>query len=561
MRTNTPQTPSSALTWWLDLSLLTALIGCLFFILLGDRPLFVPDEGRYAEIAREMVASHDWITPTLNGIKYFEKPVLFYWLGALAIKLGGVNLWSVRCINAILGVLGCLMTYGITRYCYDRRTGLLAAGILASSILYFVMSHMVSLDLPVTVFNSATLFAFLLAFEAKTARATRAWLYCATTAAALAVLTKGLIGIVFPELILLVWLTLIGGWSRFWKLPLISAALIFFILATPWHVLVNHEHPEFFYFYFIEQQFLRYTSKDIGHYQPVWFFIPTLLAGFFPWVVFLPQTLKRVVSACWRAPKVESRNAYFLIWVVLVFAFFSFSKSKLIPYILPIFPALAILTAHVIVESLRFARHPKSLHISLWGLIALTAGLGFVITHVVPEASLPHPLAAEHTLSMACIYLLIGSLTSLFLIDFKPNLALGTLVLSSSLFALVAFSAFKDMDSRTIQPLANILIPILKPENEVITYNQYYQDLPFYLQRRVSILNWRNEMSYGMTHQDTRAWMINDETFWKRWKGRERVFVFISQDELASLKSKMPSLSVFTLGETLTTSLISNRPN
>lgn len=560
MQTNTPPKPQRASTWWLDLTFLTVVIGCLFFVLLGDRPLFVPDEGRYAEIAREMVASHNWITPTLNGIEYFEKPILFYWLGAIAIKIGGVTIGSVRSINAIIGLLGCLMTYGVARHCYDRRTGLLAAGILATSLLYFVMSHMVSLDLPVTVFNSATLFSFLLAFEASTARATRAWLYSAATAAALAVLTKGLIGLAFPGLIVLTFVTLTRGWSRLWQLPLFSALLVFFVIATPWHVLVNREHPEFFYFYFIEQQFLRYTSKDIGHYQPVWFFIPTLLAGFFPWVVFLPQTLKTIAASCWRAPKANRANTFFLIWVVLIFVFFSFSKSKLIPYILPIFPALAILTAHVIADTLTSTQH-KTLHLSLWVLAALALALLIAIKHVLPQAALAHSLAAEHTLSMACIYLLIGCLSTLFLIDFKPNLALGALVISSAAFSFVAFSAFKDLDTRTVQPLANTLIPILKPENDVITYNQYYQDLPFYLQRRVSILNWRNEMSYGMAHQDTRAWMINDETFWKRWHGKERVFVFISNDELARLKSKMPSLSVSILGETLTTSLISNRPN
>src|SRR5579862_5436728 len=119
-----PQPTTTATSWWFDLAFLTFFIGVLFFFLLGERPLFVPDEGRYAEIAREMAASGDYVTPYLNHIKYFEKPILFYWLGVGAIKLGGLHIWSIRSINALLGLLGCLLTYFTARKLYDRRTGL-----------------------------------------------------------------------------------------------------------------------------------------------------------------------------------------------------------------------------------------------------------------------------------------------------------------------------------------------------------------------------------------------------------------------------------------------------
>src|SRR5580704_13305774 len=139
-------------TWVLDTLFLRLCIGALFFIFAGSRPLLAPDEGRYAEIAREMVNSGNYVTPYLNGIKYFEKPILFYWLGAGAIKLGGLNLWALRSINALLGLLGCVASYVCARKLYGRSTGILAALILATSTLFFVMTHMISLDLPVTVF-------------------------------------------------------------------------------------------------------------------------------------------------------------------------------------------------------------------------------------------------------------------------------------------------------------------------------------------------------------------------------------------------------------------------
>lgn len=544
---------SHRLSWWIDLAFLTLTLGCLFFVLLGSRPLFVPDEGRYAEIAREMVANHDWITPTLNGITYFEKPILFYWLGAIAIKVGGLNLWSLRSINAILGLLCCLFTYAWTRWFYDRATGLLAAGILATSSLYFVMSHMVSLDLPVTVFNSATLMAAFFAYQAKTPRAARAALTLAAITAALAVLTKGLIGMVFPGLIFLIFITATHGWRRLWQLPLLSCFLIFLLIATPWHLIVNHRHPEFFYFYFIEQHFLRYTMKDIGHYQPVWFFIPTLLAGLFPWVVFLPQTLIHAYQKCRRPNPERSLTLFLVIWALVIFTFFSFSKSKLIPYILPLFPPVAVLMA----ATLRKAR----LTTALVSLIGLAVAILIVGMNLLKGANLPHPLAAQHAITLALSLLITGVFFSLLTRQRHRLGSQAILTLSSGIFLIMAFSAFPDMDSRTILPLTTILTPIIQPGDDVITYDQYYQDLPFYLQRQVSILNWRNELTYGMAHQDTHAFMINDTEFWKRWHSHQRVFVFINLSELVKLKASHPGLNPTLLGATTNTALITNKPN
>lgn len=259
--------------WLYDILILTILFSILFFIGLGSRPLFTPDEGRYAEIAREMASNQDYITPYLNHIKYFEKPVLFYWLSAAAIKLWGVNITSVRMINALLGLLGCLGTYAVGRILYGRTAGLLASGILATSTLYFVMTHMVNLDLTVTVFLSATLCGFLLAALASRGNS-HYYLYFSAVMAACAVLTKGLMGIVLPALVIGLWVIIGNEWRLLKRLPLVSGIILFLIIAAPWHILVNHANPEFFHFYFIEQHFLRYTDPKIGHYQPAWFFIP-----------------------------------------------------------------------------------------------------------------------------------------------------------------------------------------------------------------------------------------------------------------------------------------------
>ena len=152
----------------------------------------------------------------------------------------------------------------------------------------------------------------------------RHYFWLAAAAAALAVLTKGLIGIVFPVLIIGCWLTLVGQWHRLKQFYIPSSILVFLLIAAPWHILVAQRNPEFSYFYFIEQHFLRYTLPDIGHYQPNWFFIPVLLAGFFPWIIFLPLAIVRNIPR-WKQRKAQAAEVFLLLWATLIFAFFSFS--------------------------------------------------------------------------------------------------------------------------------------------------------------------------------------------------------------------------------------------
>ncbi|MFZ2315157.1 MAG: phospholipid carrier-dependent glycosyltransferase [Gammaproteobacteria bacterium] len=543
-------------TWWTDALFLTLILGSLFFLFLGVRPLFVPDEGRYAEIGREMAATGDYITPYLNGIKYFEKPALFYWLGAIAIKLGGLNLWAIRSINAALGILGCLLTYAISRQLYDRFTGLLAALILGTSTLYFVMSHMVSLDLPVTLFLAASLYAFLSGVQQPPSMKRRLLLWGCGAAAALAVLTKGLIGLVFPGMIIAAWIACTRQWRLLLKLYLPSTLIVFLLIAAPWHYLVSIRNPEFFYFYFIEQHFLRYTTMDVGHYQPVWFFLPTLLAGFFPWIVFLPQSLTLAIRRVFNKSGQYQTELFFLLWAILVFVFFSFSKSKLIPYILPVFPPLAILTARYLVNGIQYSMKGIKIGYACLAVFAILFMVGcYLFTRNSP---LPNPTLATFYLSLASGILLIGSGISCSYACRNTLKAIILTIVTTWLFLATLMACFPAIDARSIRPLTTILLPILKPENEVITLNQYYQDLPYYLNRTVSITNWRNELTYGLQHQAA-PWMINDAEFWQRWHSDKRVFVILSRDELEKLRHLHPKTPVYILGKTINNALITNQ--
>lgn len=556
MHGKSPTHQNTASRYLGDIALLTLGIGIFYFLFLGVRPLFVPDEGRYAEIAREMVTRHDFITPYLNSIKYFEKPPFFYWMGALAIKLGGVNLWALRSINAIIAIIGCVSTYTTARILYGRVTGIVSTIVLSTSMLYFVMAHMISLDLPVTVFIAISLYCFLLASRIPTMWLCRTLLYTAASSAALAVLTKGLIGIVLPGLIVALWMTITGKWQLLKKLPVISSLVIFFLIATPWHYLVNHYNPEFFHFYFIEQHILRYTDKSIGHYQPAWFFIPVLMLGLFPWIVFLPQAIATSLPRAWRTRHEYQSELFFICWAVVVFIFFSFSKSKLIPYILPVIPPLAILLGKYL------ARFKASSGTKIgYGVMALCSiSIACFLWRVESNTPFPDPDKAMAYLRLASSCLVIGSVISMLLSFKRPQQSFIITSLTAAIFLLTSYSAVPYIDSRTIRPLATTLNTLIKPQDRVITYNQYYQDLPFYLQRRVSILNWQNELSYGMAHQDTKNWMINDKEFARLWSGKKRVYMIMSKDEYRGFSKKYPTAKIFIIDETGTNLLVTNLP-
>jgi 4-amino-4-deoxy-L-arabinose transferase-like glycosyltransferase len=541
---------SSKYSWALDLAFLTITLGCLFFALLGARPLFAPDEGRYAEIAREMLMQNDFITPHLNDIKYFEKPALFYWLAAGSMKMFGLNIWSVRCVNAVLAILGALATYTTARIIYGRLTGLLAAYILSTSLLYFIMAHMVSLDLTVSVFLAMCLYSFLLSsrYEAGGCRRSLTWLSAAM--AACAVLTKGLIGVVFPGMIITLWLCMTGEWRKLKQYYLPSSFIIFLVIVLPWHVAVSLQNPEFFHFYFIEQQFHRYTMMNIGHYQPAWFFIPCLLAGFFPWMIFLPTALLH--------QRRNRNNQFFLLWAILIFCFFSFSKSKLIPYILPIFPALAILIAHYLAAACT-RNTDRGIKYSLFLLILLSIGISYLLYCFISTASLPDKPSAITLLSVACSALITGAISAWLTCNKHLRTALASIIGSSFVFLLFLIASIPSIDSRTVLPLATKIKSVIKPEDEVITYNQYFQDLPFYLERRITILNWRNEMSFGMEHQDAHDWMINNTEFWARWNGGKRIFVVMSKEEFAIWQKMYPKSTFYLLSETPTNVLLCNQ--
>ena len=333
--------------WLSDLFFLTLALGACYLAWLGCYPLFTPDEGRYSEVAREMLIMHDYITPRLNGIVFLDKPILYYWLQAIAMYVFGINEWALRLWPALFGLMGCWMTYIAGRVLFNRLTAILSTLILATSPLYFGAAHYANLDLEVAVLISCTLLSFIMATQLTNTAQQRLCFLSSFLFAGLAVLTKGLIGLAFPVMIIGSWIVLLWQWRTLKNIPFISGILLFTAVALPWYLLAQQANPEFFHFFFVTQQVTRFLSAaDFNNKTAFWFYFPIVLAGFLPWSAFIIQVLIKNMVTAVKNRQGHPAELFLFLWLCLIFTFFSIPRSKTIGYILPIFPALALLTGY-----------------------------------------------------------------------------------------------------------------------------------------------------------------------------------------------------------------------
>jgi hypothetical protein len=566
--------------WGVDVLVLALCAGTLFAFQLGERALWSPDEGRYAEVAREMVVTGDYVTPRLEGVKFFEKPPLFYWLQAVSIRLFGVNEWALRLWPALFAVLGCLAVYAGGRKFFDRRIGLIAAAVLATSGLYYAMSHIANLDMGLTTLLTAALLAFLAGTRAPPGPGRRAALAIFYILMALAVLDKGLIGVVLPVLIIATWVALTGEWRMLKSLHLPSGLFLLAAIAVPWHILAARANPEFLYFYFVREHFQRFLFKNGPLDYPLTF-VPVLLIGLFPWTVFLFQALRHNLDG---APGAHGQREtlFFLVWAGWVFLFFSLSSSKVVPYILPMFPPLAILLGRYL--SAAWDRPGlQGIRPGLWLFLCaalLVATLQFKgPQHYLerysnwPNLEVPHdestipsnsskvypdlPRLRPYLIGQGAV-LLSGALTAVYLRRRKgfPR-AFPVLVVTAAVFLVVVNSSLPVFDERrSVKSLALALKPRLKSADEVASYHAYYQDLPFYLQRHVTQVGWVEP--FELWEADPKQRENDDDTFWSAWNGPARIYIVTNREEYDKLRADSEH-KVFLVAQTDYDVVLSNR--
>lgn len=343
--------------WYYLGALMLLCVGTLFYGL-GDLPLLGPDEPRYVQVAREMFASGDWITPRLGGLPWFEKPALLYWMTAASFKAFGVSELSARLSVALAASATALLLFFFGWRVISVRFGYLSACVLLTSGLWLGFGRAATFDTPLSFSLTLALLAFFWWEHNQLAPGRQGvaggasvvlwWVFW--LALGLAVLAKGLVGIVLPAAIIGSYLIVNKGLGRILQQPwlLVFGMLLFLATVAIWYgPMVARHGREFIEEFFIGHHFQRFFSNKYRHPQPFYFFFVIALIGCFPWSLYLAVGAWRAARQ-WRRlsiPPPDRLKLYLWLWVLLPVIFFSFSESKLPGYILPIFPAVAMIIA------------------------------------------------------------------------------------------------------------------------------------------------------------------------------------------------------------------------
>lgn len=465
------QAPNRKEAFWIFAAFLI-----FYFLFLGSHPLLLPDEGRYSEVAREMLASGDFITPRLNGSLFFHKPILFYWLQTIPMSLFGINPWAIRVMPALFGVGGIVFVYWATSLLLGRTIGRMAAIILGTTPLYFGAAHYANLDLEVAVWLNASLLSLLVGVLHEK----KSWLIAAYIFGALAFLTKGLIGLAFPAAIMGVWILSTRQWHLIKKLQLPLGLIAFSIIALPWLAIVSYRNPDFLHFFFYVQQFDRFAGSGFNNVAPWWFYIAITIAGFLPWTYFLGRHLKLLYST----QQHKNIILYLSIWALVVLIFFSIPSSKLVGYILPIFAPLAILTAMMMVET--------NVHKKLFNRIVFIMVVLAIITAAILQ------------------YLPIKNMRS-------SRELVNALPKNIAPLSIVSYHTY-------MQDL-----PLYSQQTIRIVYHW----------RDIDGDNWANELVYALTYDpQQKERLIEENTFWRLWRQDTPLYVFIRKKDIPKFALK-----------------------
>jgi 4-amino-4-deoxy-L-arabinose transferase-like glycosyltransferase len=497
-----------------------ALAALLWFGTLGIRPLYKADESRYGEISREMAASGDWVTPRLNGFKYFEKPPLQYWATAFFFKAVDETDWTARLWTALLGFAGLLLVLYAGNRLFGPPTGWMAAAVLAGSPLYVLMGQINTLDMGVTFFLSAAMFALVLGHTLVF------WAACAA-----AVLSKGLIGIVLPLATVALYILVKRDLSLLKKLRVGAGGALFLAIAAPWFVAVSVANPEFLHFFFVQEHFERFTTEMHHRAQPAWYFLAILAAGMAPWLLPLARSAFESFRA--RRPIERERNDSELllwIWAAVVLAFFSASSSKLPPYILPMVPAAALLAARALTRGALMAQALV--------LIPLALGIGLAIRQFAADG--PYERYAYWLVVAALI--LAASAAAAFFLSWRNHgqaavLALAFGGLASTQVGLAGHRTLSDGFS--VASTVAVLPARPAPGVPVFAVDMYDHTLPWSLKRTVTMVAHRDELAVAIGWEPEK-FVPNLSAFAQAWNAAPQAWAFVSIREVDRLSQLVP---------------------
>ncbi len=505
----------------LSLRRFAVVAACLFGVLsalwltdIGARKLANPDEGRYSVLAMHMADTGDFVTPRLNGLKYFEKPPMQYWATAVAFNTFGKSDWSARLYTALAGLLTVLIVSYTAARLFTREIGIFTGLALVACPYYMALAEIVTLDMGLTFWTTLTVCAFMLSQQTlltdarNEKRRSVLWLCVAAVASAGAVLSKGLIGIVFPGAVLFLYCLFNVDWRRLVRINWWVAVPLFFIVVSPWFVLVAQRNEEFLQFFFIHEHFQRFATTQHRRVEAWWFFIPILFVGVMAWAFLLLPALLRA----WRQGSESVSKIgvvrpfrplrFALIWVIFIIFFFSLSGSKLPAYILPTFPFIAMIVAYYVATT-----HGRRIAWFLMPIPALALIVAFVL-NTLPAKKARNPfeleLYTQYGTIMVAAFIVFAVGTAIAVAFFWRNTKVSrrwgvAVVAAASVFMIQRI----DSGYETLSPLqsgyalAESVKKHLKQDTRLYSVNTYDQTLAFYLGRYSTLVDYVDEFEMG----------------------------------------------------------------
>jgi 4-amino-4-deoxy-L-arabinose transferase-like glycosyltransferase len=486
----------------LRLTIYALLAAILYLPGLGRPALWEPDEGRYAEIAREMVLSGDYVTPRDDFELYFEKPPLVYWAEAAAIGIFGVNEFAVRLPAALFSVGQVVVTAALAEVMFGATAGFLAALVLALSPLFFGFARFATLDPALAFFLTAALATFYLAARENSFSqpSARRWMLISAAMLAMGTLAKGPIALLLAGAIALAWLAIEHRLREIVRMPLVWCGLIYAAITLPWFILMEARNPGFLRFFFIHEHFERYTTSSEHGWGP-WFFIPIVLGGMWPWIFFVPlgwsamradDTLPNIVPASSR----RSAPSFLAIWFIVIFVFFSIPRSKLGSYILPALPPLAIVAGYGLARLRTLTDASRRRLFALIAIANLVLASAVFILLELARGPTNAPLGSDALLIAAVLAAGVTAMYGLGHTAARVPYAIGALALA--MLATVPLSARMRENASSISTyrnLARAVQPYLAGDCALASYRHYVQSLPFYTRSRETRVEYWGELS------------------------------------------------------------------
>jgi 4-amino-4-deoxy-L-arabinose transferase-like glycosyltransferase len=458
----------------------------VLFSNLGGAALFEPDEGRNAEIAREILLLKDWVTPYFDFIPRLDKPILFFDLVALSYKLFGISEWSARLPSA-LAALGCLfLTYGFAQSVFGRLAALWSALILLTSLEFFVLSRIVILDMLLTFFLTLALCCFFLGQRGVERGQGKVQFLLMYAAMGAATLVKGPIGIMLPAAVIVFYLVFTKRWMLVHHMRLPLGIALFLLTAAPWYILVEYRNPGYVHHFLWEENVARFATSQFKRSGSWYYFIVVLSGGFLPWTVMLPTTIANL----WKR-SLDGERLFVILWIALPLLGFSLSSSKLPHYILPIFPALAIVVGMTIAKVLTDSSAKTS-----W-LLSFPAVFFFLLSIVVTFLALWPQFLPDRlqgyvhatfsgtsirqfiAIVVALILVLVGIKRRLWGLQIFPYAAT---CIGFAVFILCAEPILAQVSlNRSSKQLAEKAVSFIRDKDQLVLYGGYPSSLPFYL--------------------------------------------------------------------------------